>query len=134
MPCNSYPSKEELELEYRFKNDKEYRLKLEKKWKDDDIRHAEIEAKTAKAEKEKLEKELSENPLEKLFFNSPMTVFLCKAMDIVVNNFEYKWVTHDMEWWHKEHKYRDAHNNESLLDKEELAKKLIEFEKKYKVI
>ena len=83
--------------------------------------------------KDKLDKEMSEGQLENLFFNSPMTVFLCKTMDIVVSNFGYKWTTHDLEWWYEEHKYRDNHNGESLLDKKELAEKLIELEKYYKV-
>lgn len=76
--------------------------------------------------------ELSE--LEKVAFNSFMTVFLCKAMDIVVSNFGYKYVNSDLEWWFKEHKRRDNNHNESELTSEELAKKLIEFKTKYKVI
>jgi hypothetical protein len=83
--------------------------------------------------KDELNKEMSEGHLENLFFNSPMTVFLCKTMDIVVSNFGYKWTTHDLEWWHKEHKYRDNHDGESLIDKKELAEKLIQLEKIYKV-
>jgi hypothetical protein len=76
-------------------------------------------------------KELSD--LEKVAFNSFMSVFLCKTMDIVVSNFGYKYVNTDLEWWYKEHKFRDDNKNESELTTEEITKKLIEFETKYRV-
>ena len=75
--------------------------------------------------------ELSE--LEKVAFNSFMTVFLCKAMDIVVSNFEYKYINSDLEWWYKEHKSRDDNNNVSKLSEDEIEKKLLQIQKKYKV-
>ena len=83
--------------------------------------------------KDELDKEISEGHLENLFFNSPMTVFLCKTMEIVVSNFGYKYTMHDLEWWYKEHMYRDNHNGESLIDKKELAEKLIQLNKIYTV-
>lgn len=79
---------------------------------------------------EELEK-LSE--LEKVAFNSFMTVFLCKAMEIVVSNFGYKYVNSDLEWWFKEHKNRDNNNDESTLPKEVIDHKLLEIQQKYKV-
>jgi hypothetical protein len=75
--------------------------------------------------------ELSE--LEKTAFNSFMTVFLCKAMDIVVSNFEYKYVNSDLEWWYKEHKYRDANDDKSSLSQQEIDEKLSHIQQKYKV-
>ena len=75
--------------------------------------------------------ELSE--LEKIAFNSFMTVFLCKAMDIVVSNFKYKYVNSDLEWWYKEHKSRDGNNDVSTLSKEEVEQKLSEIQEKYRV-
>jgi hypothetical protein len=71
--------------------------------------------------------------LEKTAFNSFMTVFLCKAMGIVVSNFEYKYVTSDLEWWYKEHKSRDDNNDVSTLSKEEVEQKLSEIQEKYRV-
>ncbi len=71
--------------------------------------------------------------LENIAFNSFMTVFLCKAMEIVVSNFDYKFVNSDLEWWFKEHQRRDNNHDESELNPEELAKKLIEFNRKYRV-
>jgi hypothetical protein len=76
--------------------------------------------------------ELSE--LEKIAFNSFMAVFLCKAMDIVVSNFGYKYVNSDLEWWFKEHKIRDGNNNLSTLSTEEVKQKLSKIQKNYKVI
>jgi len=75
--------------------------------------------------------ELSE--LEKTAFNSFMTVFLCNAMNIVVSNFEYKYVNSDLEWWYKEHKNRDDNNDVSTLSKEEVDQKLSEIQEKYRV-
>tara|TARA_R110000868_G_scaffold131275_2_gene341224 strand:+ start:230 stop:571 length:342 start_codon:yes stop_codon:yes gene_type:complete len=71
--------------------------------------------------------------LEKTAFNSFMTVFLCKAMDIVVSNFGYKYVNSDLEWWYKEHKSRDDNDDISTLSKEEVEKKLSEIQEKYRV-
>ena len=79
---------------------------------------------------EELEK-LSE--IEKVAFNSFMTVFLCKAMEIVVSNFGYKYLNSDLEWWFKEHKNRDNNNDESTLPKEVIDHKLLEIQKKYRV-
>lgn len=143
MPCvSNYLTKEEEERHeiflYNLENDPEFRLKVEQyqsehlakieEWRKEDLQR------DSERKQYRLEKEVSENSLEYLFFKSPMTVFLCKAMDIVVSNFDYKFVTADMEWWYKEHKYRDANNEESSLSKEELANKLIELNEKYKVI
>jgi flagellar motor component MotA len=71
--------------------------------------------------------------LEKTAFNSFMTVFLCKAMDIVVSNFDYKFINSDLEWWYKEHKSRDANKDVSTLSKKEVQQKLLEIQEKYRV-
>ena len=79
-------------------------------------------------------KELEKLPeLEKVAFNSFMTVFLCKAMDIVVSNFGYKYINSDLEWWYKEHKNRDDNNDISKLSKDEIEQKLLQIQEKYKV-
>jgi hypothetical protein len=102
------------------------REREDKKWRKEEQRRLQMI-------KDELDKEMSEGRLENLFFNSPMTVFLCKTMDIIVSNFGHKFTTHDLEWWHKEHTYRDHNNGESLIDKKELAEKLIQLNKIYTV-
>ena len=124
MPCTantdfSYTAKEIKAIRARQKKESE---KYEKE-----------RQKKLKMIKDELDKEMSKGHLENLFFNSPMTVFLCKAMEIVVKETGYKYVMHDLEWWYKEHEYRDNHNGESLIDKKELAEKLIQLNKIYTV-
>jgi len=90
--------------------------------------------KLRKEEKEKeFNDELKDKNLENIAFNSFMSVFLCRAMEIIVSNFDYKFVNSDLEWWFKEHQRRDNNHDESELKPEELAKKLIEFKTKYRV-
>ena len=56
------------------------REREDKKWRKEEQRRLQMI-------KDELDKEMSEGRLENLFFNSPMTVFLCKTMDIIVSNF-----------------------------------------------
>jgi len=124
MPCDGNPY-----VTYTDKERKAIRARQEREYKKSEKERQ----KRLKMINDKIDKEMSECHLEHLFFNSPMTVFLCKTMDVVVRYTGYKYITHDLEWWYKEHKYRDNNNGESLLDKRELAEKLIELEKIYKV-
>lgn len=124
MPCQGNPY-----FTYTDKELKAIRARQEREYKKSEKERQ----KRLKMIKDELDKEMSKCHLENLFFNSPMTVFLCKAMEIVVKETGCKYVMHDLEWWYKEHTYRDNHNGESLLDKKELAEKLIQFNKIYKV-
>jgi hypothetical protein len=124
MPCQGNPY-----ITYTDKEIKAIKARQEREYK----KSEKEKQRRLKMMNDEIDTEISERHLEKLFFNSPMTVFLCKTMDIVVRDTGYKYITHDLEWWYKEHKYRDHNNGESLLDKEELAKKLIQLNKIYKV-
>jgi hypothetical protein len=132
MPCISGYTKEELDFIEKMK-DPVFNKAQRKAWAlDEKLTNAKYE-KRLQLEKKELEHELKHHTLENLFFNSPMTVMLCKAMTLVITNFEFKYLNTDYEWWWNEHKYRDEHGV-SIMDKEELAKKLIEFNNNYKVI
>jgi len=98
-----------------------------------DVERKKIEKEKLKKEKEEVDKELKEGNLENMAFNSFMSVFLCRAMDIVVSNFGYKFIPPDLEWWYKEHKYRDNHQDKSSLTKEEITTKMIEFSRQFQV-
>lgn len=71
------------------------------------------------------------SPIEKEAFNSFMTVFLCKAMDLIASNNLMQHTYHEMEWWWKEHKYRDNNNNKASDGFTQ--KKLVEIQERYKV-
>lgn len=133
MPCRNdfYESDESIMHKKRMIEDpiyaKEYLTKefeSNEKWKKENIKRIEEEEK-------QYNKELKEKNLEKLAFGSFMTVFLCKALDIATTNYGEKYIDKDLLWWYKEHQYRDQNNDSTLLTDEELAKKLLEINKKY---
>lgn len=132
MPCRG-PSPEE-ELYYnRINTDPEF-AKSEQIRLDDFFNvQAELSKQRKKEREKEFNDELKNKNLENIAFNSFMSVFLCRAMEIVVSNFDYKFVNSDLEWWFKEHKRRDLNHDKSELTPEELAKKLIEFNTKYNV-
>ena len=132
MPCRG-PSPEEEFYYHRLDNDPRFResekIRLDSFFKQEDEKY--------KIHKEKEEQEfndeLNNKNLENIAFNSFMSVFLCRAMEIIVSNFDYKFVNSDLEWWFKEHQRRDNNHDQSELTSKELAEKLIEFKRKYKV-
>jgi len=71
--------------------------------------------------------------LEKEAFASYMSVFLCRAMVLLESNGLLQHTYHDMEWWWKEHCYRDDNKNASSLSKKEIEEKLVQIKNKYKV-
>lgn len=80
-----------------------------------------------------IEKEIESRNLENMSFNSFMTVFLCKALEIIDAKDLWLHTYHDMEWWYKEHKKRDNNNNVSDTPKKELIEKLMNINEYYKV-
>jgi len=132
MPCRG-PSREEEEYYHRINTNpafaKSEQIRLDGFFKAQD----ELTKQRKKESKKEFNDELKNKNLENIAFNSFMSVFLCKAMEIVVSNFDYKFVNSDLEWWFKEHQRRDNNHDESELNPEELAKKLIEFKTKYRV-
>ncbi len=132
MPCRG-PSAEEELYDHRLENEPGFResekIRLDAFFKQED------EKRKIRIEKEEQEfnDELTDKNLENIAFNSFMSVFLCRAMEIIVSNFDYKFVNSDLEWWFKEHQRRDNNHDESELTSEELAEKLIEFKEKYRV-
>jgi hypothetical protein len=132
MPCQGGPTREEIEFERKMK-DPEF-AKLQKAiWKQGEKVSNFLHERQLKAERKEIENEMKHHRLENLFFSSAMTVILCKTMEIVVTNFGFKYLPVDYEWWWNEHKHRDKHGH-SVMDKEELAKKLIALNQKYKVV
>jgi hypothetical protein len=130
MPCRNWEPGEE-EYYHRLNTDPAF-AKSEKIKSDAFFKVQSEISKQRKKEREKeFNDELTDKNLENIAFNSFMSVFLCRAMEIVVSNFDYKFVNSDLEWWFKEHQRRDNNHDESELTPEELAKKLIEFKKKY---
>ncbi len=81
----------------------------------------------------KLSNEINKGDLESIAFNSFMTVFLCKAMELIESNNLMDYTYHDMEWWYKEHKYRDVNNDQSKIDEKDLIQKLIDISNQYTV-
>lgn len=77
---------------------------------------------------------IKKSDLEEIAFNSFMSVFLCKAMELIVSNNLMAHTYADMEWWWEEHKYRDNNNDKSSVSKEELYKKLYQINNQFKVI
>jgi len=75
----------------------------------------------------------SYSKLENEAFTGFMAVFLCKAMELVVINDLTKHVWEDLEWWFKEHKFRDNNNNKRLTPKDECNKRLKRIKEHYKV-
>lgn len=133
MPCQGGPTNAELAFMQRMANDPIFCAKQREKWRKEDIRMKKLTIKRVKEEKKELENELTNHTLEKIFFNSAMTVFLCRTMQIVIANFGYKFLPIEFEWWWLEHAWRDTHNDESKMDPKELAKKLISLNRTYKV-
>jgi len=80
-----------------------------------------------------LRNQIGSGDLEGIAFKSFMTVFLCKAMELIKTNNLMQHTYTDMEWWWKEHKYRDENNEKSKLSKEELIQKLTEISNQYEV-
>src|ERR1700752_4402259 len=102
MPCNSAPSQEEIEFNEQWRTNPIFRREIERLRKINDaqqLRYNEIIGKLVKKE--------SVSELENTAFNSFMTVFLCKAMDLVKISNQMQYTYHDMEWWYDEHKRRD---------------------------
>lgn len=138
MPCKGGPTAEDILRQQRWdklsekerEEERENNLRL---WKQIEERLKKEEDKRQKQQKKEFEEELKNKTLENICFNSFMTVFLCKAMDIVVSNFGYKFVNADLEWWYKEHKARDNNNDKSILSEEELAKKMLDFNERYSI-
>jgi hypothetical protein len=132
MPCRNWEPGEE-EYYNRIQSDSEFakseQIRLDVFFKAQD----ELSKQRKKERKKEFNDELKNKNLENIAFNSFMSVFLCRAMEIVVSNFDYKFVNSDLEWWFKEHQRRDLNHDESELTAEELAEKLIEFKKKYTV-
>lgn len=127
------PSLEEELYYQRIQNDPKF-AKSEQIRLDDFFKvQSEINEQREKEKEKEFNDELINKNLENIAFNSFMSVFLCRAMEIVVSNFDYKFVNSDLEWWFKEHQCRDNNHDKSKLTPEELAKKLIKFKKKYTV-
>lgn len=132
MPCRNWePGEEEyynrMQTDSEFAKSEQIRLNVFLKAQN------ELSKQIKKEREEEFNDELKNKNLENIAFNSFMSVFLCRAMEIIVSNFGYKFVNSDLEWWFKEHQRRDLNDDKSELTAEELAKKLIEFKKKYKV-
>ena len=132
MPCRG-PSAEEEQYYHRINTDpafaKSEQIRLDAFFKGQD----ELSKQRKKEREKEFNDELTDKNLENIAFNSFMSVFLCRAMEIIVSNFDYKFVNSDLEWWFKEHQRRDNNHDESELTSEELAEKLIEFKEKYRV-
>lgn len=133
MPCQGGPTNEELAFAQRMANDPEFCKQQREIWRQAKIEREKNYKKRLKEEKQILENELNNHTLENIAFNSFMTVFVCRLMQIVISNFGYKFLPEEFEWWWHEHGWRDTHNDTTLKNKEELAKKLIEIAKEYKV-
>jgi hypothetical protein len=132
MPCRNWEPGEE-EYYNRLGTDpafaKSEQIRLDAFFKGQD----ELSKQRKKEREKEFNDELTNKNLENIAFNSFMSVFLCRAMEIIVSNFDYKFVNSDLEWWFKEHQRRDNNDDKSELTSEELAKKLIEFKEKYRV-
>lgn len=133
MPCQGGPTNEELAFAQRMSNDPVYAAKMRERWRRDSIKAEKLREKWDKEEREELENEMKYHTLENIFFKSSMTVFLCRTMQIVISNFGYRFLPEEFEWWWHEHGWRDTHNDVSKKSPEEIAKKVIEISKKYKV-
>lgn len=128
MPCQSAPSKEEMEFYEEYKNNPIFKREI-------DERGALYDSTVARFNGiiDKITQKNSFSELEKIAFDSFMTVFLCKAMDIIGSNNMMQFTYPDMEWWYKEHKSRDKNNDRSLLANSKIQDKLERINKKYKV-
>jgi hypothetical protein len=71
--------------------------------------------------------------IEDVAFNSFMTVWLCKAMNMLDSQGVLHFMTADALWWYDEHQYRDANGDKSSLTQEEIAKKLVTIINNHKV-
>lgn len=147
MPCTG-PSLQEIELDRRYKEklkdpeflEKEaeriakakYRYENfdKKKWEDQIKLENSLEH---QSHQDFLRNQIDKGDLEGIAFSLFMTVFLCKAMELLGSNNLMQYTYNDMEWWWNEHKYRDTHNEESKLSKKELIQKLTEISNHYKV-
>jgi hypothetical protein len=133
MPCRGGPTNEELAFDAAMK-DPIFAAEQRRIWKEEDERmraHLKI---IEEEERRIWEDELVNHTLEKIAFGSFMTVFMCRLMQIVVSNYGYKFLPEEFEWWWHEHGWRDTHNDQTIKSPEELAKKLIEINNKYKVL
>ncbi len=128
MPCQSAPSKEEMEFHEEYKNNPIFKREI-------DERRALYDSTVARFNSiiDKITQKNSFSDLEKVAFDSFMTVFLCKAMDIIGSNNMMQFTYPDMEWWYKEHKSRDKNGDKSLLLDSEIQENLERINKKYKV-
>lgn len=70
---------------------------------------------------------------EKVAFGSFMTVFLCKAMELIEVNGLMGQTYEAMEWWYKEHKYRDTHLEATAITQKELEAILERIKNHYSV-
>lgn len=82
---------------------------------------------------EKLKYEQSLSEIEHIAFHSFMTVFLCKAMELIETNNLMQHTYEDMEWWWREHQIRDKNNDRSKTNPEVLEKRLKKIYSKYKI-
>ena len=138
MPCQGGPTAEEIlrQQEWDKLSETEKETKRKEKrifWEEQNKKFKEYEEMGKKIKKKMLNNELDNKTLENIAFNSFMSVFLCKAMNIVVSNFGYKFIGDDLEWWYKEHKARDANNDKSILSDTELAEKMLFLKERYQV-
>ena len=147
MPCQG-PSLQEIELERRYKEklkdpvflEKEAERIAKQKYEWENFGKQKYEDKSKfekelnyKEHKDFIHNQINKGDLENIAFNSFMTVFLCKAMQLIESNNLMQHTYSYMEWWWNEHKHRDANNDESSLSKEELIKKLIDINNYYKI-
>ncbi len=149
MPCQG-PSIEEIELKRLYLEKLKDPIFLEKEaikiaeskyqWENGErdifIEKTKIEEKIRgqnnKVLFETRNKWLKDSALEDISFNSFMSVFLCKAMELIITNNLIQHTYPDMEWWYNEHRFRDI-NNKSSLENFELLEKLNNINQNYKV-
>jgi len=128
MPCKGGPDQDEIEYHKEYESNPIFKKHI------DSLRELyDIQCDRYYKLLEKLTYKRSLVETEDIAFNSFMTVFLCKAMDIIGSNNLMQHTYPDMEWWYKEHKTRDANNDKSLMKRSDLNIKLKFIEDKYKI-
>lgn len=127
MPCRSgEPTIEEIEYDEQYKNNPIFKreiIRLKNIIEEQGTRYI----KTIK----NLTGKSTQTSSEALAFSSFMSVFLCKAMNLIETNGLMNYTFHEMEWWYKEHKKRDLGDYSTPFS--DLLDKLGKIENKFKV-
>lgn len=132
MPCRvDYETKEEADYREKYANDAIFKHEIDKL-----RRIMETESKRYRGLLDVANERLKMNDLERVAFDSFMSVMLCKAMDLIAGNDMMKYTTHEMEWWYNEHKFRDDFEGKQGVDgssRPEILQKLEAINQKYTV-